>query len=251
MDIKLQPISDSIGQEIINIGHINILELDQEEIISLFKSYGILLFRGFNTDTDNFINFTNLLSINFLNYAGGAFTRKVINGDQTLLSVNDFKSEIKLHGEMYYQQNIPLLLWFFCANPPLKDGETTVCDGRQFFNEMSGFIKELFSKKKLKFTVRIPQEAWQNKYQTDNLNRVKEMCQQNNTRLTVYDDHSILLEYICSAILPSRCGKYQVFINSLLPTKQLNPNILKFEDDSDIPDEVVSELNEIAEKITT
>jgi hypothetical protein len=42
-----------------------------------------------------------------------------------------------------------------------------------------------------------------------------------------------------------------VFINSLLPTKQLSPNILKFEDDSDIPEEVVSELNKIAEKITT
>lgn len=243
--------SDSIVQEINNLDNVSILELDKEEIINLFKANGILLFRGFDVDVDIFKEFTNLLSIDFINYAGGAFSRRVINGDETLLSVNDFKSEIKLHGEMYYQQNIPLMLWFFCANPPLEDGETTVCDGRQFFNEISSSTKELFSKKKLKFNVRISQEDWQKKYQTDDLNQLEEMCRKNNMHLTVNEDQSILLEYISPAIIPSRCGKYQVFINSLLPTKQLNPKILNFEDDSEIPEEVVSELNEIAEKITT
>jgi alpha-ketoglutarate-dependent taurine dioxygenase len=251
MNNKLQSRSNGIVQEINNLDNVSILELDKEEIISLFKSNGILLFRGFDVDVDIFKEFTNLLSIDFINYAGGAFSRRVINGDQTLLSVNDFKSEIKLHGEMYYQYNIPLMLWFFCANPPSKDGETTVCDGRQFFNEISSSTKELFSKKKLKFSVRISQEDWQKKYQTDNLNQLEQMCQKNKTHLTVNDDQSILLEYISSAIIPSRCGKYRVFINSLLPTKQLNPKILNFEDDSEIPEEVVSEINEIAEEITT
>ncbi|MBE8986036.1 TauD/TfdA family dioxygenase [Nostoc sp. LEGE 12450] len=248
---KIHSISNSILKEINNSDNVSILELDKEEIISLFKANGILLFRGFDVDVDIFKEFTNLLSIDFINYAGGAFSRRVINGDETLLSVNDFKSEIKLHGEMYYQKNIPLMLWFFCANPPLEDGETTVCDGRQFFNEISSSTKELFSKKKLKFTVRVSQEDWQKKYQTDDLNQLEEMCRKNNTHLTVNEDQSILLEYISPAIIPSRCGKYRVFINSLLPTKQLNPKILNFEDDSEIPEEVVSELNQIAEKITT
>ncbi|MDF5706486.1 MAG: TauD/TfdA family dioxygenase [Nostoc sp. S4] len=251
MNTKIQSISDGIVKEIININNISILELDQEEIINLFKSYGILLFRGFLAETEIFKQFTNSLSTDFINYAGGAFSRRVINGDETLLSVNDFQSEIKLHGEMYYQQNIPLMLWFFCANPPLKDGETTVCDGRQFFNELSSSTKELFMKNNLKFTVRMSQEDWQKKYQTDDLKKLKEMCSKNNTCLTVNDDQSIILQYICPAIIPSRCGKFQVFINSLLPTKQLSSQILKFEDDSEIPDEVMSELNQIAEKITT
>ena len=251
MNIKKQMISDSIVQQIVNVDSVSILELDKEKIISLFKFYGVLLFRGFDTNADIFKEFTNLFSVNFLNYAGGAFSRRVINGDQTLLSVNDFQLEIKLHGEMYYQQNIPLMLWFFCANPPLKDGETIVCDGRQFFNEISSSTKDLFSKKKLKFSVRMSKEEWQKKYQTDNLNTLEEMCQKNNTGLRIFEDESIQIEYICSAIIPSRCGKHQVFINSLLPTMQLSSNILKFEDNSEIPDEVVSELNEIAEKITT
>ncbi|MBD2681859.1 MULTISPECIES: TauD/TfdA family dioxygenase [Nostoc] len=251
MNIKIQPISNGIGQEIININNISVLELDKEEIINLFKSYGILLFRGFQANAEIFKQFSNSLSTDFINYAGGAFSRRVINGDETILSVNDFNSEIKLHGEMYYQQNIPLMLWFFCANPPLKDGETTVCDGREFFNKLSSSTKELFRKNNLKFTVTMSQKDWQKKYQTDDLNKLEEMCHKNNTHLTVNADQSIMLEYICPAIIPSRCGKYQVFINSLLPTKQLSPKILNFEDGSEIPDEVMSELNEIAEKITT
>ncbi|WP_234711063.1 TauD/TfdA family dioxygenase [Nostoc punctiforme] len=248
---KIHFISNSIVKEINNSDNVSILVLDKEEIISLFKANGILLFRGFDVDVDIFKEFTNLLSIDFINYAGGAFSRRVINGDQTVLSVNDFKSEIKLHGEMYYQKNIPLMLWFFCANPPLEDGETTVCDGRQFFHEISSSTKELFRQKNLKFTVRMSKEDWQKKYKTDDVNQLKEICRNNNTHLKIFDDRSIMLEYISPAIIPSRCGNYQVFINSLLPTKQLSPNILKFEDDSDIPEEVVSELNEIAEKITT
>ncbi|MFN6474484.1 MAG: TauD/TfdA family dioxygenase [Nostoc sp. SerVER01] len=251
MNTKINSISDGIVKEIININNISVLELDKEEIINLFKSYGILLFRGFMANAEIFKEFSNSLSTDFINYAGGAFSRRVINGDETLLSVNDFKSEIKLHGEMYYQQNIPLMLWFFCANPPLKDGETTICDGRQFFNELSSSTKKLFRKNNLKFTVRMSEEDWNKKYQTNDLSKLEEMCQKNNTHLQINADQSILLEYICPGIIPSRCGKYQVFINSLLPTKQLSPKILKFEDDSEIPDEVMSELNEIAEKITT
>ena len=69
--------------------------------------------------------------------------------------------------------------------------------------------------------------------------------------MKIYADKSILIAYICPLVIPSRCGKYQVFINSLLPTMQLNPDILKFNDDSEIPAELMEELNEIAERITT
>jgi alpha-ketoglutarate-dependent taurine dioxygenase len=42
-----------------------------------------------------------------------------------------------------------------------------------------------------------------------------------------------------------------VFINSLLPAKHIAPNSVLFDDNSEIPDDLVSELNEIADKITT
>ncbi|MEI6371667.1 MAG: TauD/TfdA family dioxygenase [Nostocales cyanobacterium ELA608] len=212
---------------------------------------GVLLFRGFTTDTEIFREFSNLFSNNFLDYTGGAFDRRVINDDKTILSVNDFQTDIKLHGEMYYQKNIPLMLWFFCANPAAKNGETTVCDGRQFFAELSNSTQELFSQKRLKFTAKMNKEQWQKKYKIDDINELEQMCKMNDTHTTIYEDQSILLQYICPVVIPSRCGKYQVFINSLLPAMQLNPDVLKFDDDSEISDELMDELNGIAERITT
>lgn len=41
-----------------------------------------------------------------------------------------------------------------------------------------------------------------------------------------------------------------VFINSLLPAKYLNPNSVIFDDYSEITDDIVAEINEVAESIT-
>ena len=150
-ELNTQPLSAVVGQKVVNNENGNILALNEELIIKLFQSEGVLLFRGFATDIDIFTQFTNKLSKDFMDYAGGVFNRRIINGNSTILSVNDFNEEIKLHGEMYYQKNIPPMLWFFCAHPASEDGETIVCDGNQFFNKLSQPLKELFSQKKLKY----------------------------------------------------------------------------------------------------
>ena len=103
MKINTQPLSENVGQQIINTDNINIFDLDREEIINLFKSYGVLLFRGFENSVATFTQFTNSLSKDFRDYSGGVFNRRSINGNATILSVNDFNDEIKLHGQMYYQ----------------------------------------------------------------------------------------------------------------------------------------------------
>ncbi|WP_414564873.1 TauD/TfdA family dioxygenase [Anabaena sp. CCY 9613] len=247
----MQPLSKNTGIQITNNDSVSLLELNLEEITNLFKSSGVLLFRGFETDVNIFKQFSNLLSTDFLDYTGGAFTRRIIDDDKTILSVNDDQFEIKLHGEMYYQKTKPLMLWFFCANPASEAGQTTICDGKDFFEQISVSTKDLFSNKKLKFSVYISKDKWQIKYKTDDLDQLQEMCINNDMSLKINADKSIYLEYICPAIIPSKCGKYQVFINSLLPTKQLHPEILNFDDDSEIPHDVLTELDEIAERITT
>ncbi len=251
MNICTEPVSEGLGKQIINADNKSILEIDQEKIISLFKTYGVLLFRGFTTDTNIFREFSNLFSTDFINYAGGAFSRRVINGDNTLLSVNDYQFGIKLHGEMYYQKNMPLMLWFYCANPASEKGETTVCDGRQFFAQLSPDTRNVFAKNQLKFVVKMTKEEWQKKYKIEDFNEFKEICKNNYTNLKRYDNDSVRIEYICPAVTSSRCGNHQVFINSILPTMQLNPQVLRFEDDSEIPTDVMTELNEIAERLTT
>ena len=246
----IQPLSEAVGQQVVNTENINIFDLNKESIFKLFQSEGVLLFRGFETNIETFTQFTNKFSENFMDYTGGVFNRRVINGDATVLSVNDFKNEIKLHGEMYYQKIIPLMLWFFCAHPASQNGETIVCDGKRFFDELSQPLKELFSQKMLKYRGHLDKDAWKKRYKTDDLNVVKQVCKSNDVHLQINEDESIAVQYICSAIHPSKYGKYLVFINSLLSTKSMYPDSVSFDDNSEIHDEIMFELNEIAEKIT-
>lgn len=248
--IQIQALSEKVGRKILNVENISLLELDKEEIINLFKSYGFLLFRGFETNVETFREFSNSLSRDFMDYTGGAFNRRIVNDDKTILTVNDFKDEVKLHGEMYYTNKPPLMVWFFCANPPLKDGETIVCDGEQFFHELSNSMKDLFSKKQLKFPGNLKKENWQEKFKTNDLNVVKDICKGNGMEVQIKEDESIDFQFITSAIHKSRTGQDDVFINSLLPGKKINSKSVCFDDDSEITDEIISELDEIAERIT-
>ena len=248
--IHTEPLSEKTGEKIINLDNISILELDKQALLDLYKSSGVLLFRGFETDLSTFTQFSNSLGRDFLDYSGGSINRRVIDKENNVLSVNSFKEEIKLHGEMYYQKNTPLMLWFFCATPPLENGETIICDGQQFFNEMSDSLKDIFEQKKIKYAVQINQEDWQERYQTKDFELVKKIFQNNYTRVQVNEDQSIDLEYICPAIYPSGSAKRPTFIGNLLSTKKINPKLVNFEDDSEITDEMMSELYEIGEKLT-
>ncbi len=246
-----KPLSEIGGQQIFNTDNISIFEQDEESIINLFQREGALLFRGFETNVDTFTAFSNKFSKDFMDYTGGVFNRRVINGDATVLSVNDFNNEIKLHGEMYYQKTIPLMLWFFCVHPPKEDGETIICDGKRFFEELSQPLKDLFSQKKLKYKGHLDKESWKKRYKTNDFNVLKELCKSSDLHLTINPDESIDIHYICSAIHPSSSGEYQVFINSLLPVKAMSPDSVSFEDGSKINDDIMQELNEISERITT
>ena len=252
-DAKLytQPLSEMLGQQVVNSENMNILALNEAAIIKLFQSEGVLLFRGFATNVEIFTQFTNKFSKDFMDYTGGVFNRRIINGDSTILSVNDFNHEIKLHGEMYYQKTIPLMLWFFCAHPAAQDGETIFCDGKQFFNELSQPLKELFSQKKLKYRGHLDKDAWQKQYKTNDLNVVKQICKSNDSHLAINKDESIDIHYICSAIQHSMYENHSVFISSLLPAKSMYSESVSFDDGSEIDAKIMCELNDIAEKITT
>jgi alpha-ketoglutarate-dependent taurine dioxygenase len=257
MNITTASLSNDFGTTILGSADKNIFELNREDVINLFNSSSALLFRGFNVDTDTFKKFTELFSTNFVSYVGGAYSREMINGDKTLLSVTGGKLHfaVPLHGEMYYRKQKPDIIWFYCASPALKDGETTICDGVQVYNELSESTQELLHKKRLKYIRTYAADAWQTIYQTDDLNLVEKVCHNNDMHLKLNPDHSITTEYISSAIQKSKCGSHNVFINNLLPVVAQeiagsNSSIVRFEDDSKIPDAVIIEIKDVTEKLT-
>ena len=254
MNLKTAPLFDTLGTTILGKNS-EICELDKAEVIDKFNSSSLLLFRGFDIDTDKFKTFTELFSTNFVSYVGGAYSREMINGDKTLLSVTGGKEAfpVSLHGEMYYRKQKPDILWFYCVSPALKDGETTVCDGIEIYNKLSYATQELFQEKRIKYTRTYPTGVWQKIYQTDDLSQVEAVCKDNNMQLEATSEQ-ITTHYLTSSIQPSRCGKYQVFINNILPVVAQevtgrNSSLVRFEDNSKIPDTVINEIKEVTEQI--
>lgn len=251
------PISEQFGILLGGTPDIDISNLDRKEIIELFTSSSLLLFRSFNVTTETFKAFTELFSTNFASYVGGAYSRETINGDKTLLSVTGGKQKfaVPLHGEMYYRKQKPDIIWFYCATPAVKDGETTVCDGIQLYNELSDSTRELLHQKRLKYIRTYPDGVWQKIYQTDDLSVVEKLCHDNDMQLTVSPERAVTTEYVVSAIRESRCGKHKVFINNILPVvaqerQGSNASLVRFEDHSKIPDEVISEIKEVSDRLT-
>jgi alpha-ketoglutarate-dependent taurine dioxygenase len=260
-------ISEEFGAKIVATDNSNIFEINREKIISLFKNSGVLLFRGFEFDTDRFEQFTNLLGTDFMYYIGGAQVRKIINeqGDGTISSVNFYVDSEKqqkrtfhlpLHGEMFYTKTRPILVWFYCVTPPLKDGETTVCDGVQVYKELSEATKSLFKTKRIKYIRHYPNGIWQERFQTEDLSVLEKFCQESDLHLKIDNDtQAITTEYLQPAFVKTRWGGQEAFLNSILIVEwgELNgvkDSIVRLEDNSKIPDEVLLELKEVTERLT-
>ncbi|MEG4500184.1 TauD/TfdA family dioxygenase [Microcoleus sp. F10-C6] len=257
MDIKINPLYDELGTLISASRKVDIFELDKTEVINSFNSSSLVLFRGFDINTEEFKKFTELLSTNFMPYVGASYSRKKINGDETLLTVyasdgSEYNSEAPLHGEMHYKKKKPTLLWFYCANPALKGGETTVCDGVQIYNNLNASTQKLFEEKRLKYILYYPDGKWQQIYGTDDLMVVKQVCEENHVQLIVNKDKSITTEYVCSAIIKSKGGHHRVFINNILTSIDYEhpDGFVLFEDGTKIPEAVIREVQEIAAKLT-
>lgn len=252
------PILES-GSLILNSEKESLLNLEKETVINGLKRFGFVIIRGFETNTERFKQFSNSICTEFMPYVGGAYNkRETINGDKTLLTVTgaNLRFAVPLHGEMHYTKNKPDVLWFYCVTPALKDGETTVCDGIAVYNALSNSTKELFLTKKIKYIRSYPKEIWQDIYKTDDLAQVADICKGNETKLEIQEDKSIATEYLCSAIIDSKYSQEKAFVNNILPVttqeeiQGSKASLVRFEDGSKIPSEVISELKEVTEKLT-
>jgi alpha-ketoglutarate-dependent taurine dioxygenase len=264
--INIEPISRDVGVMIRASDHGSTFDLDREKVVEQFKSTGVILFRGFDLDLEGFNRFSSSFTAEFMTYRGGSYVRKKVNDgmDETLLSTSsdfDRNSEIQdtfalpLHGEMYYLDNRPAVLWFYCVVPATSDGETTICDGNRVYEALHPSTKELFRAKRIKYIREFPDGEWQKIFGADNVTDLESFCHANGVRVQ-FDDatRGIRSEYVYPAVITSAWGNRWVYINNMLPNLWRESigredSIVRFEDDSRVPQDVVSELVEIQRRL--
>lgn len=275
---SLTPLHGSFGMIIEAEAGGSIQDLPPEEIISLFKQYGALVFRNFEVNADTFLQFSSLYCKDFSSYQGGAFRlgpldRQRVNNHETLLTVTGPTKcyAIPLHGEMYYARKRPSILWFFCENPPARDGETIICDGTAIYRNMSPEVKAFFERNPLRYLRHLTLDQWRDAFQTDDVDVVRKWCSENDATLVVDEgDGSVRIEYAAPATFKNPRLREDVFINPLfivyhyeqavrsgLAAEVLGdafghscPIVVRLEDGSEVPETLLNEVEETAAGLT-
>ena len=146
--MRITQISEPFGTTIQGSPQEKVSDIDPNMVKDLIKDRGVVMFSGFNTPLEEFDRFIRQFSDKFMSYKGGGAVRRKVSEDETLLSTRfDHGRETQdtfgllLHGEMYYTDNRPVLLWFYCDKPAASDGETTVADGAQIYDALSNESK--------------------------------------------------------------------------------------------------------------
>jgi len=262
--MNIQPITEDFGVIVEGSGNESASNISRDKVIELLKSSGAVLFTGFDVDLDGFNKFAATLSSDFMTYKGGGYVRKQVDEgkDETLLSVSyDHGREkqdtfgLPLHGEMYYVDHRPVILWFYCKIPAASDGETTICDGSKVYGALSDSTREQLQAQRLKYIRKYLDGEWQLIYQTDKIDDAASFAGWNGLNVKIdREDSSIQTEYLHPAVITSRWGDHSVYINNVLTVwwqeEHLGrkTSVVRFEDGSKISKDIVDEVVEAQQK---
>jgi alpha-ketoglutarate-dependent taurine dioxygenase len=253
--MRVTKLSEPFGSTLEGSPQEKVASVDPNLVKDLIRTRGVVMFTGFETSMSEFDQFIRQFGDQFMKQQGGGAVRRKISGDDTLLSTRyDYGRDkqdtfgLALHGETYYSDKRPALLWFFCEKPAATDGETTICDGAQIYEAMSEESKELLAKKKLKYIRRYRDGEWQLRYETDDIDSVIECCRNYGLKAHVEDDRTLVTEYVHPAVIKSRWGNHSVYINSALlvvwQEDELgrDTSIVRLEDGSKLPRKLIDEV---------
>lgn len=232
------------GQMVSGESNGNILNLDLVEVQDLFKSAGVILFRGFEVSDQIFPAFVSSFTSQFLRDYGNSKTSDPAGG--FVQSVTLGTKPLELHCENAVSAERPDIIWFYCAAPALRGGETTFCDGVAVWRELSNSTKQLFLTKKVRYQITVPREMYLSKDGKIVLH--VGALKFAGTTYNFNDDESLTIEYVVSAVKKTKYGSQLAFANSL--TGPYPDYKMTFEDDADIPRDVIQEIKQLHEQLT-
>lgn len=242
----------------------SIYDFSTKEIYEKLKEKGIVLLRGFDASIRDFIAFSNQFPDVFLPYQGGS-VRPNVDGDPTaiIITEKDGCHSVYFHGEQYYQKFHPTTFWMYAFVPPIADGATLLCDGRELYARLPEEITQLFMGKKIKYSRCFPYSRWQKIYNVNSVEELDLILSKQEISYFIDEDHNLHTNYITEAIQQEKWGTSPIFINNALEIledmKEMHPKYspektketicVTFEDDTEIPQEVIDQIQQIIKEI--
>tara|TARA_B100001123_G_scaffold449234_2_gene613688 strand:+ start:422 stop:1354 length:933 start_codon:yes stop_codon:yes gene_type:complete len=226
-------------------------KIDRNKVIEIFEDKGVILFRNFNLDKDTITEFTDLFT---QQYANDANRRKARFKNSKMHDVDPGKMEMPLHSEASYSPSWPEIVWFYCNQAPKKSGQTTICDGRLIYKNLCAKTKNFFLSNQIVYNLKIPYERNENQNKENKQSKLKPWYIENPGVSDCFIDFKnkvINLKQKRYAVIETRKLNEVAFVNHLQIILDRDPQILgwSLEDGSKIPDEIMSEIREVSNKL--
>jgi alpha-ketoglutarate-dependent taurine dioxygenase len=126
-----------------------LLSVDRDLIITLFKTHGVVLFRSFLIGVDRFQAFVRQYSHEQIRYPG--VLRRPVSKDERVQTVDTSMDAIPLHSELSHTPFRPDICWFYCVHAPLQGGHTILCDGSLVASALPPSTRELLDGRMLRY----------------------------------------------------------------------------------------------------
>ncbi len=248
MSYKVESLGNGRAKMVIRLDGGDLFTLPPAEIRELLKDSGLLLFRGFNLPAEDLERFAGQYSSQFVHEGG----RQSLVGHVEHVDVG--KEFMALHAEIGVTPFRPDLVFFCCMRTATVGGQTTFCDGVDLWHELSESTRQAFLEKNVKYSRNYTEEKWKRFAFPDGTieNLAATLAHVPGTSFRHNEDNSIDTEYTVSAVPQTRYGPPQCFANSVLGAYAgaYFGITMSFEDDTEIPLEILQEIEATAERLT-
>lgn len=247
---RIEPLGNSGARMIYNVRREGILDLPIPQVRELFKSAGVLIFRGFGVDPWTMKAFADRFTSRFNR---DRLRPPVEGSDGFVQKVTEGMGYAEPHSEQANSPFRPDAIWFCCGNPASEGGETLYWDGVRLWNQLDPELRQLFSTKKLRFFQRYSPERWKLFLGPGSTLADAQRALDGVEGVSYYaaDDEAIYLEYVCSAVVKTRYGDQEAFANSLLAErKNTLGELMSFDDGTPITDSVVAGIKNAMTPLT-
>lgn len=247
--VETDSLSISSAKIISNNTYQSILQLPAPETLGYFKSFGVVLFRGFGVDYEQMKTFAEKFSSRFVLDKDRPI---VDHRNQYVTLVDPGMHYVSPHCENANSPFRPDVIWFCCGVPASQGGETLFWDGVRVWKELSEELRQLFITNKIKFCQKFPAADWKRFLGVGatladvkrTLNGIPGLTYKIN------EDQSVSIEYVCSAVVKTKYGHQDAFANSLIAEYKNPRGAVTFEDGSLIPSTIINQIQQVMNNLT-
>ncbi|MEJ7596930.1 MAG: TauD/TfdA family dioxygenase [Kofleriaceae bacterium] len=228
--------------------------ISRADKLALLREHGGVVFTGFEVDSAAFRHTADELGRSFYNMSLDPRVRQLVTADGVVAGVLKGSAALPLHMERGYSPLRPELVMFHVVTPSTVGGESLMCHGARVLAALSPATRDRLRASRLLYRHTWEPEAWQGRYGTtpDEVARLFE-----RTPGIVgfrFDGELLHYDYVISAIVRSRLGGDEGFVNNLegmwdvqnaprALLRAVHAHSVQFEDGEPISQDLIDEVH--------